>query len=257
MPTASKNNRQSYAPFGRESVLLEEKQERVNQVFHHVATHYDLMNDLLSAGLHRIWKSLMAAAVNPPKNKAFAHLDVAGGTGDIVHAVQKRGGKHTHSTLFDINGDMLKAAQQRLAQSPYESQVDIVQGNAEALGFPDNSFDAYTIAFGVRNVPRIREALLEAYRVLKMGGHFLCLEFSQTRVPILEDGYRLYSDILIPKLGEWVAGDSAPYDYLKESIRRFPEANEFSRMLQGAGFARVSYQNLACGIAALHSAWRI
>jgi demethylmenaquinone methyltransferase/2-methoxy-6-polyprenyl-1,4-benzoquinol methylase len=257
MPAALNHQREDRASFGRETVLLEEKQDRVDQVFHNVAEHYDLMNDLLSAGLHRTWKSLMAAAVNPSKPRPCKHLDIAGGTGDIVHAVQKRGGAQTRSTLLDINEDMLKVARERLAGAAYEARVEVVQGNAEELPFPDKFFDACTIAFGIRNVPRREKALLDARRVLKTGGHFLCLEFSQTRVPVLEEAYRLYSDRLLPRIGEWVVGDAAPYDYLKESIRRFPDRDEFAQMLRDAGFAKVGYQNLACGIAALHSAWRI
>jgi demethylmenaquinone methyltransferase/2-methoxy-6-polyprenyl-1,4-benzoquinol methylase len=257
MPAALNHQREDYASFGRETVMLNEKQERVDQVFHNVAKHYDLMNDLLSTGLHRVWKSLMAASVNPPKTRAFEHLDVAGGTGDIVHAVQKRGGSQTKSTLLDINEDMLIVARQKLAGAAYKENVDVVHGNAEELAFPDKSFDAVTIAFGIRNVPRMEKALAEARRVLKTGGHFLCLEFSQVNVPLLEEAYKFYSDRLMPKLGEWVAGDAGPYDYLKESIRRFPGQDDFSQMLVDIGFAKVSHQNLACGIAALHSAWKI
>lgn len=254
---ASAQHQDTHVAFGREDVRVSEKQARVDQVFHSVAENYDLMNDLLSFGLHRAWKSLMAAAANPPKTRAFTHLDVAGGTGDIVFAVQKRGGPRTRSTLLDINAAMLDMASRRLEASEYASRVKIVQGNAEALAFPDKSFDLYTIAFGIRNVPDMHKALCEARRVLKIGGHFLCLEFSQTRVPLLEETYRAYSDHVIPRLGEWVAGASAPYDYLKESIRRFPGQEEFAQALREAGFARVTWQNLACGIAALHSAWRI
>jgi demethylmenaquinone methyltransferase/2-methoxy-6-polyprenyl-1,4-benzoquinol methylase len=257
MPQATMRTENERVSFGRESVLLSEKQERIDQIFHSVAEHYDLMNDLLSAGLHRAWKSLMAAAVNPPKNRPFAHLDVAGGTGDMAHAMQKRGGPQTKSTLLDINGDMLAVARERLAGAAYAENVEIVQGNAEALAFPNKSFDAVTIAFGIRNVPRMEKALTEAFRVLKTGGHFLCLEFSQTRVPVVEEIYAAYSDKLIPALGEWVAGDAAPYDYLKESIRRFPAQEEFAHMLRHAGFDQVSYKNLACGVAALHSGWRL
>ncbi len=257
MPQAPAYQDTERVPLGRETVILSEKQERVNRIFHGVAGNYDLMNDLLSAGLHRIWKSLMASAVNPPKTAPFAHLDVAGGSGDIVFSVQKRGCALTRSTLLDINADMLAVAKKRLAASPYRERVEIVQGNAEQLAFPGKSFDAYTIAFGIRNVPRMKSALKEAHRVLKTGGHFLCLEFSQTRVPVLEEAYALYSDLLIPKLGALVAGDAAPYDYLKESIRRFPDAEAFSQMLQDTGFAKVGFEKLACGIAVLHSAWRI
>jgi demethylmenaquinone methyltransferase/2-methoxy-6-polyprenyl-1,4-benzoquinol methylase len=257
MPSALKQQREDLAPFGRETIPLAEKQARVDQIFRNTAKHYDLMNDLLSVGLHRAWKNLMAAAVNPPKAKTFQHLDIAGGTGDIVHAVQKRGGLLTKSTLLDINEDMLDVAKRRLSGAPYAANVEMVQGNAEDLSFPDKSFDACTIAFGTRNIPRMGKALAEARRVLKTGGHFLCLEFSQVNVPVLEEIYTLYSDRLMPKIGEWVVGDAAPYDYLKESIRRFPAQEEFSQMLRDAGFAKVSYQNLACGIAALHSAWRI
>ncbi|MES2906906.1 MAG: bifunctional demethylmenaquinone methyltransferase/2-methoxy-6-polyprenyl-1,4-benzoquinol methylase UbiE [Pseudomonadota bacterium] len=245
-------------PFGQENIPLHEKQGRVDGVFHAVAPKYDLMNDLMSAGLHRAWRNLMIAAASVPKNnRTFHHLDVAGGTGDIVFRLQKRAGTNVKSTLLDINASMLDVARQELATKDFADRVEIIEGNAEALPFEDKSHDLYTIAFGIRNVPDIQKALSEARRVLKIGGHFLCLELSQTDVPILEGGYRFYSDTLLPKIGEWVTGDGSPYAYLKDSIRRFPSKDNFAAMLREAGFEKVSYESLAGGICALHSAWRI
>ena len=243
--------------FGFSTVPLPEKQGRVDAVFHNVAARYDLMNDLMSAGLHRLWKDQFAAAVHPSKSRPFRHLDVAGGTGDIGFRVAKAGGPKTQVTLLDINPDMLAVGRERAALRGLGEALAFTEANAEALPFPDRSFDAATIAFGIRNVPRIEEALKEAYRVLKIGGRFLCLEFSAVNVPGLDRLYDLYSFNVIPALGRAVVGDAESYRYLVESIRRFPKPQEFAGMMRAAGFARVSYQLMTGGIVALHSGWRL
>ncbi|MDU6242625.1 MAG: class I SAM-dependent methyltransferase, partial [Bradyrhizobium sp.] len=195
--------------FGFRDVPLGEKQTLVNDVFHSVAQRYDLMNDLMSAGLHRVWKDIMINTLNPPKSAApFALLDVAGGTGDISFRAARKAGAGFHATVCDINGDMLEVGRQRALKQYLEDKVSFVEGNAEKLAFPDRSFDAYTIAFGIRNVPQIELALAEAYRVLKHGGRFLCLEFSTVEVPGLDKLYDLFSFNVIPQLGRAVTGDA-------------------------------------------------
>ncbi|MDU6138712.1 bifunctional demethylmenaquinone methyltransferase/2-methoxy-6-polyprenyl-1,4-benzoquinol methylase UbiE [Bradyrhizobium sp.] len=244
--------------FGFRDVPLGEKQTLVNDVFHSVAQRYDLMNDLMSAGLHRVWKDIMINTLNPPKSAApFALLDVAGGTGDISFRAARKAGAGFHATVCDINGDMLEVGRQRALKQYLEDQVSFVEGNAEKLAFPDRSFDAYTIAFGIRNVPQIELALAEAYRVLKHGGRFLCLEFSTVEVPGLDKLYDLFSFNVIPQLGRAVTGDAESYRYLVESIRQFPRPNAFAEMISAAGFSRVSWQTLSGGIVALHSGWRL
>ncbi|WP_315723063.1 MULTISPECIES: bifunctional demethylmenaquinone methyltransferase/2-methoxy-6-polyprenyl-1,4-benzoquinol methylase UbiE [unclassified Bradyrhizobium] len=244
--------------FGFRDVPLGEKQTLVNDVFHSVASRYDLMNDLMSGGLHRVWKDIMINTLNPPKSDApFALLDVAGGTGDISFRAAKKAGAGFHATVCDINGDMLEVGRQRALKQYLEDKVSFVEGNAEKLAFPDRSFDAYTIAFGIRNVPQIELALAEAYRVLKHGGRFLCLEFSTVEVPGLDKLYDLFSFNVIPQLGRAVTGDAESYRYLVESIRQFPRPNAFAEMISAAGFSRVSWQTLSGGIVALHSGWRL
>jgi demethylmenaquinone methyltransferase/2-methoxy-6-polyprenyl-1,4-benzoquinol methylase len=235
--------------FGFRDVPLRDKQTLVNEVFHSVATRYDLMNDLMSGGLHRVWKALMINTLDPPRTDArFALLDVAGGTGDIAF----------RATVCDINPDMLEVGRARAAKNHLDDRVTFVEGNAEALGFPDRSFDAYTIAFGIRNVPRIDVALSEAYRVLRHGGRFLCLEFSPAvDVPGLDRLYELFSFKVIPPLGRVVTGDAESYQYLVESIRKFPRPNAFADMIRAAGFSRVTWQSFSGGIVALHSGWRL
>jgi demethylmenaquinone methyltransferase/2-methoxy-6-polyprenyl-1,4-benzoquinol methylase len=243
--------------FGYESVPLDEKQDRVDEVFHKVATRYDLMNDLMSGGLHRLWKELLVTKANPGRTRPFRHLDVAGGTGDVALRVVAAGGPSTHVTVLDINGAMLDVGRERARASGHEHQVDFVEANAESLPFESDRFDAYTIAFGIRNVPRIEAALAEAYRVLRRGGHFLCLEFSTVDMPALERIYDLYSFSVIPQLGRLVTGDSDPYRYLVESIRMFPKPDAFAGMIRAAGFSRVTHQPLAGNIAAIHSGWKV
>ena len=244
--------------FGFRQVPLEDKQGLVDDVFHKVARRYDLMNDLMSAGLHRAWKDILVTAVNPPKtDRAFHLLDVAGGTGDIAMRVVEAGGSGTLATALDINADMLSVGRERAQKRGLDHAISFVEGNAEALALPDNSFDAYTIAFGIRNVPRIDAALHEAFRVLKPGGRLLCLEFSTVDVPGLDKIYDLFSFKVIPPLGRAVTGDADSYRYLVESIRKFPKPNAFADMIRDAGFARVTWQALSGGIVALHSGWRL
>jgi demethylmenaquinone methyltransferase/2-methoxy-6-polyprenyl-1,4-benzoquinol methylase len=253
-----KTVRESETHFGFKDVPLADKQGLVDGVFASVARRYDLMNDLMSAGLHRAWKGAMVTAVNPPTNQqAFALLDVAGGTGDIAFRIIEAGGDGTRATVVDINGEMLKAGRERAVARGGENVVAFVEGNAEALPFPERSFDAVTIAFGIRNVPRIEQALSEAHRVLKIGGRFVCLEFSNVDVPGLDRLYDLYSFNVIPALGRAVTGDAEAYRYLVESIRRFPKPKVFAEMISSAGFRRVSYQQMTGGIVALHSGWRL
>src|SRR6478752_1163712 len=244
--------------FGFRDVPLGDKQTLVNEVFHSVASRYDLMNDLMSIGLHRVWKDIMITTLNPPKSDApFALLDVAGGTGDIAFRAAKAAGSGFSATVCDINGDMLEVGRNRAAAQHLDQQVSFVEGNAEALALPDRSFDAYTIAFGIRNVPRIDAALREAFRVLKPGGRLLCLEFSTVDVLGLDKIYDLFSFKVIPPLGRAVTGDADSYQYLVESIRKFPKPNAFADMIRDAGFARVTWQALSGGIVALHSGWRL
>ena len=244
--------------FGFRDVALEDKQTLVNSVFHSVAQRYDLMNDLMSAGLHRVWKDIMINTLNPPKNDApFALLDLAGGTGDIAFRAAKAAGEGFRATVCDINPDMLAVGRERAAVRHLDDRVSFVEGNAEQLVFPDRAFDAYTIAFGIRNVPRIDLALSEAFRVLRPGGRFLCLEFSTVDVPGLDRLYELFSFKVIPPLGRAVTGDAQSYQYLVESIRKFPKPNALAEMIRAAGFARVNWQTLSGGIVALHSGWRL
>ena len=245
------------APFGARQVPLADKQALVDDVFQSVARRYDLMNDLMSFGLHRAWKDALVTTVNPPKNRPFALIDIAGGTGDVAFRVIEAGGEATRATVCDINIDMLTVGRERAAARSRADFVTFTEGNAEKLPFPDRSFDAATIAFGIRNVPRIEVALAEAFRVLKIGGRFLCLEFSAVQVPGLATLYDLYSFNVIPALGRAVVGDAESYRYLVESIRRFPKPQEFAAMLRAAGFARVSFRVMSGGIVALHSGWRL
>ena len=248
--------KEKQADFGFRRVPLSDKQALVDDVFHSVAGRYDLMNDLMSGGLHRAWKAALVAAVNPPKRGTpFALLDLAGGTGDVAFRVADAGGPGTHVTVADINVDMLQVGRERAAKSGH--QVEFIEANAEALPFPDRSFDAVTIAFGIRNVPRIDVALGEIHRVLKIGGRFLCLEFSSIDVPGLDRLYDLYSFNVIPAVGRVVTGDAEAYRYLVESIRKFPRPEKFADMIRAAGFRRASFQPMTGGVVALHSGWRL
>ena len=244
--------------FGFRTVGLDDKQAMVDEVFDKVAPRYDLMNDLMSGGLHRVWKDILATAVNPPRNeRPFAVLDVAGGTGDVAFRIAEAGGSGTRVTVCDINEEMLDVGRERAAQCGLDASVTFTAGNAESLPFPDRSFDACSIAFGIRNVPRIDVALAEFHRVLRHGGRFLCLEFSTVDVPWLDALYDFCSFNVIPALGRTVAGDAGAYRYLVESIRRFPKPKAFADMISAAGFRRVSFRMLTGGVVALHSGWRL
>jgi demethylmenaquinone methyltransferase/2-methoxy-6-polyprenyl-1,4-benzoquinol methylase len=245
------------APFGYSTVPLEDKQGLVDDVFHKVAGRYDLMNDLMSAGLHRLWKETLVTTLGPRRQGPFRHLDVAGGTGDIAFRVLEAGGPQTHVTVLDINAAMLDVGRQRALERGTGGRIDFVEANAESLPFQDRAFDAYTIAFGIRNVPRIEHALAEAHRVLKRGGRFLCLEFSAVDLPGLDRVYDVYSFNVIPELGRLVTGEAEPYRYLVESIRTFPKPEVFSAMIAAAGFARITHQPLSGNIAAIHSGWKL
>ena len=245
------------ASFGFRDVPEAEKEGLVREVFSSVAARYDLMNDLMSAGVHRIWKDAMVEWLNP--RPGWKCLDVAGGTGDIAFRIadmaRARGGD-ADITVCDINAQMLGEGVRRAGEKN-ESAITWVCGDAEKLPVPDAHFDAYTIAFGIRNVTHIDQALREARRVLKPGGRFLCLEFSKVEVPGLDTLYDAYSFKLLPKIGGWVAKDQESYRYLAESIRRFPRQAQFAQMIADAGLEQVKIRNLSGGIAAMHSAWRI
>lgn len=243
--------------FGFKSVGSGEKQGMVDAVFHQVARRYDIMNDVMSAGLHRVWKDAMVTALNPPRHPGFKVLDVAGGTGDIAFRIVDASHRQAHATVLDINGSMLGVGQERAEKRNLSENVDFVEANAEELPFGDAEFDAYTIAFGIRNVPDIAKALKEAHRVLKRGGRLLVLEFSEVQMPILDKVYDAWSFNGIPALGKAIAGDGEPYRYLVESIRKFPRQGEFARMIEQAGFHRVKWTDYSGGIAALHSGWKL
>ena len=245
--------------FGEQTVAMDDKQGMVDAVFHNVADRYDLMNDLMSMGVHRLWKSAMVAELAPPKTgtRPYRVLDMAGGTGDIAERIIDASVGYAEVVVSDINTDMLRVGADRAKSWRFPAQASFVAANAEELPFADNSFDAYTIAFGIRNVPRIERALEEAHRVLKRGGKFLCLEFSSADLPILADIYKVFSDRVIPPMGRLVTGDREPYQYLVESIRKFPRPEQFSAMLTAAGFKRVTHTAYTGNIAALHAAWKL
>lgn len=243
--------------YGFRTVSDGEKQDMVNDVFHKVAKRYDIMNDVMSGGLHRVWKDAMISSLNPPKRPGFRFLDVAGGTGDIAFRIVEASGRQATGTVLDINGSMLGVGRERAEKKGLAANLDFVEANAEGLPFADSSFDAYTIAFGIRNVPDIDKALSEAFRVLRRGGRLLCLEFSEVEMPILDKIYDAWSFHGIPRMGQAIAGDGEPYRYLVESIRKFPRQQDFAAMITRAGFSRVTWTNYTGGIAALHSAWKI
>ena len=247
----------SSASFGYRDVPESEKEGLVRGVFSSVARNYDAMNDLMSGGVHRLWKDAMVEWLNPQPGMKI--LDVAGGTGDIAFriasATRAKGGE-AEITVCDINADMLGEGVVR-AKKADERRIRWVCGDAEKLPMPDASMDAYTIAFGIRNVTHIDAALREAKRVLKPGGRFLCLEFSRVEAPGLDAIYERFSFSVLPRLGEMVAKDGEAYRYLAESIRRFPVQAAFAKMIESAGLARVKVRNMTGGIAAMHSAWRI
>ena len=237
--------------FGFEEVSPEEKTARVGSVFSRVARRYDLMNDLMSGGLHRPWKDLFVRRVRPRAGEAI--LDMAGGTGDIAFRLARRGAR---VTVADINPDMLGVGEERAKSRGIEGLAWSVE-NAETLSFADSSFDAYTIAFGIRNVTHIEKALAEAHRVLKIGGRFFCLEFSTTTWPGFAQVYDRYSMAVVPKLGKAVAKDEESYRYLVESIRRFPPMERFRAMIEAAGFTQTKVEPILGGLVAIHSGWKV
>ena len=237
--------------FGEQLVTPEEKTRRVGSVFTSVARNYDVMNDLMSGGMHRLWKDRFVARVKPRPGEAI--LDMAGGTGDIAFRMAKRGAT---ITVSDINTDMLEVGMERASKRRIDG-LEWSQQNAETLSFADASFDAYTIAFGIRNVTDIPRALREAHRVLRRGGRFFCLEFSTTEWPGFGEVYEKYGDRLIPKIGKVVAKDEESYRYLVESIRKFPKMPEFEAMIADAGFANTRIEPILGGLVAIHSGWKI
>jgi len=239
------------ASFGYRDVDASEKQGMVRAVFSNVASKYDLMNDAMSAGAHRLWKDQFVGRVKPRKEEAI--LDMAGGTGDIAFRLAKHDAR---VTVSDINPEMLAVGVERAKKKGLEGLIWSEQ-NAEELTFKDRSFDAYTIAFGIRNVTHIDKALREAHRVLKFGGRFFCLEFSTTTWPGFSDVYDVYSHRLVPKLGKLLADDEDSYRYLIESIRRFPPMPEFERMIREAGFVQTKVEPILGGLVAIHSGWKI
>jgi demethylmenaquinone methyltransferase/2-methoxy-6-polyprenyl-1,4-benzoquinol methylase len=236
--------------FGFEDVAPEEKTRRVGSVFSRVASRYDLMNDVMSGGLHRRWKDLFVRRVAPRRGEAI--LDMAGGTGDIAFRMARRDAR---VTIADINQEMLDVGRDRAAKQRIEG-LHWIRQNAEELSFPDRSFDAYTIAFGIRNVTDVQAALDEAHRVLKFGGRFFCLEFSTTTWPGFGEVYDRYSMHVVPKLGKLVAEDEESYRYLVESIRRFPPMDAFKAMIAKAGFSQVKAEPILGGLVAVHSGWK-
>jgi demethylmenaquinone methyltransferase/2-methoxy-6-polyprenyl-1,4-benzoquinol methylase len=247
------------ASFGFKDVDPADKASLVREVFDKVAGRYDLMNDLMSAGVHRVWKDMAAARLNPQPGETI--IDCAGGTGDIARRLAKltrqaqarRGGADAEVMVIDYNAEMIAAGRER----GLDSQISWTVGDAQRLPLPDRTADAYVIAFGIRNVTDIATALREARRVLKPGGRFLCLEFSQPPAAVLRAAYDAYSFSVIPRIGELVLKDRDSYQYLVESIRRFPDQQTFADMIAEAGFSRAGYTNFTGGVAALHHGWAV
>ncbi|XP_057454140.1 2-methoxy-6-polyprenyl-1,4-benzoquinol methylase, mitochondrial [Lotus japonicus] len=273
LPSASRLLHSHATSFGFKQVNEDEKARMVGDVFTSVAGKYDLMNDLMSAGMHRLWKERLVSMLNP--FPGMKHLDVAGGTGDVafrilenINKVKQRGPRdvnedsleaETKIYVCDINPNMLNVGKQRSVEMGFgeDSSLEWVEGNAESLSFQNDSMDGYTIAFGIRNVTHIEKVLSEAHRVLKHGGRFLCLELSHVDIPVFKELYDYYSFKVIPHMGELVSGDRQSYQYLVESIRRFPPQEKFASMIADAGFQKVEYENLVGGVVAIHSGLKI
>ncbi|XP_071724757.1 2-methoxy-6-polyprenyl-1,4-benzoquinol methylase, mitochondrial-like [Rutidosis leptorrhynchoides] len=276
LPSSSSSSSTSFSglhshatSFGFKEVREEEKSRLVGNVFSNVASSYDVMNDLMSGGLHRLWKDRLVSKLYP--FPGMKHLDVAGGTGDVafrildsINNIKRRALQdplddqlHDETQIYvcDINPNMLNVGKKRATERGLGRDKSLiwVEGDAEALSFEDNSMDGYTIAFGIRNVTHIEKVLSEAYRVLKPGGRFLCLELSHVEIPIFKQLYDYYSFSVIPAVGELVAGDRGSYQYLVESIRRFPPQEKFASMIADAGFQKVEFENLVGGVVAIHS----
>jgi demethylmenaquinone methyltransferase / 2-methoxy-6-polyprenyl-1,4-benzoquinol methylase len=245
---------ESTTHFGFKTVPEGDKAGMVHGVFTRVASKYDIMNDLMSAGMHRLWKDAMMDWLAPRAQQKL--LDVAGGTGDVAFRFLGRSAQST-ATVLDMTESMLISGRQRAEADDLADRLDWVVGDAMALPFADNSFDVYTISFGIRNVTRVQDALSEAFRVLRPGGRLMVLEFSQIPNDLAQWVYDKYSFNVIPLMGQVVAGDRDSYQYLVESIRKFPDQDTFAAMIRQAGFGQVNYRNLSMGIAALHSGWKI
>ena len=248
------DNSEKTTHFGFKDIPEAEKASRVQGVFGSVASKYDIMNDVMSMGIHRIWKDAMMDWLAPRPDTRL--LDVAGGTGDVSFRYLARAGR-AHATVLDLTEPMLVEGRKRAEADQMASSLDWVVGDAMALPFAANTFDVYTISFGIRNVTRPQDALNEAYRVLKPGGRLMVLEFSQIPNAMMQKAYDLYSFNVIPRMGQAIAGDRDSYQYLVESIRKFPNQETFLGMVKAAGFSQASYRNLSMGIACLHSGWKI
>ena len=248
------NQSEKTTHFGFETVSESEKAGRVQGVFGSVASRYDIMNDVMSGGIHRLWKDAMMDWLAPRSGQKL--LDVAGGTGDIAYRFLKRAGQG-HATVLDLTEEMLVEGRKRAEASQMIDQLDWSVGDAMALPFPDNGFDVYTISFGIRNVTRPQDALNEAFRVLRPGGRLMVLEFSQIPNPAMQWAYDKYSFNLIPLMGQLIANDRDSYQYLVESIRKFLDQETFLKMVRSAGFENAKYRNLTAGVACLHSGWKI
>ena len=248
------NETEQTTHFGFETVAEDQKAGRVRGVFSSVASKYDIMNDVMSGGIHRLWKDAMMDWLAPRPGQRL--LDVAGGTGDISFRFLKRAGSG-FATVLDLTEPMLVEGRKRAEAADLAESLDWVVGDAMALPFEDNTFDVYTISFGIRNVTRPQEALNEAFRVLRPGGRLMVLEFSQIPNEMMQKVYDLYSFNIIPRMGQVIAGDRDSYQYLVESIRKFPDQETFLGMVRKAGFENAKYRNLSMGIAALHSGWKL
>lgn len=240
--------------FGFTDVPEDQKAGMVHGVFTNVASKYDIMNDVMSVGIHRVWKDAMMDWLAPRPGQRL--LDVAGGTGDVSFRFLKRAGQ-AQAVVLDLTESMLIEGRKRAEASAMTDSLDWIVGDAMSLPFEDNSFDVYTISFGIRNVTRIEDALSEAFRILRPGGRLMVLEFSQLPNEMMQKAYDLYSFNVIPRMGQMIAGDRDSYQYLVESIRKFPNQERFSAMIRSAGFENVSYRNMTFGVAALHSGWKI
>jgi demethylmenaquinone methyltransferase/2-methoxy-6-polyprenyl-1,4-benzoquinol methylase len=254
----NKNENKDLTHFGNAIISKQEKSIKVNNVFRSVSDNYDLMNDIMSIGTHRLWKDAMVNWISPIDSyNSFCHIDIAGGTGDIAYRLLNRFSDNFSSHIVDLNPEMINFALAKAERENFSERISFTVGNAENLPIKSNSIDLVTIAFGIRNVVTIENALREVFRVLKYGGRFICLEFSDVSVPLLDKIYDYYSFNVIPELGRIIAGDLESYQYLVESIRRFPNQKTFCEMIEGAGFDNVKWRNLSGGIATLHSAWRL
>jgi len=252
------NKNKDLTHFGNSIVSKKEKSIKVNSVFSSVSDNYDLMNDIMSIGTHRLWKDAMVNWIpSIDTHSNFCHIDIAGGTGDIAYRLLNRFSDNFSSHIIDLNPEMIDFAVSRAERKKFPERISFTVGNAEKLPIQSNSVDLVTIAFGIRNVVTIENALSEIFRVLKYGGRFICLEFSDVSVPLLDKIYDYYSFNVIPELGRIIAGDAESYRYLVESIRRFPNQKIFCEMIEQTGFDNVKWRNLSGGIATLHSAWRL